>query len=81
MIILAYTYDWVYKFLFYFHLCMYLSGFPSYIFIHKSFLARGESCMLGVIISWSCMHVIPGYNIECTPEDISHPRDWTTIEC
>lgn len=42
---------------------------------------RGESCILGVLISWSCKHMVPGSNNEYTPRStkcitFSHLELW-----
>ena len=47
---------------------------------------RGKSCILGVLLSWSCMHMVPYYNNYCTPwvmekVDMSPPNDDTTKQC
>ena len=52
---------------FFFDLCMYVRGFASYIFVRISFLGGGGFCVAWVFILWSRLHMVHGYNSECTP--------------
>ena len=58
---------------------MYSKGIPSYIFVCISFLGGKEFCILRILIVWSCTHVIPFSNIECTPVRCWKP--WKRRRC
>ena len=72
IIFLMYTYDWSLNNLFIFHLCVHLRGFSSYMFVCISILWGEKSYIIGILISWSCMHMVPSFNNECTSKANHH---------
>ena len=66
MIFLVFTYDWGLYDLFISHLCMFLRGFPRYI-LYVYHFKGGKYCVLGVLLSESCTHMVLGFKNECTP--------------
>lgn len=66
MIFLAYTYDWSSCDLFVFLLVYVFEGISQLNICTYVNFQRKKSCILGILISQSCTHVILGSNIECT---------------
>ena len=56
----------------YFSLVYIFEGMFSYMFLCVLFLWK-RSCILRVLISWSCTHVVSDPNNECTPRALSLP--------